>query len=197
MGDERTTDASRKKWDHRYRQKNTQPQQPPEACPLLSNHRHLLPTEGEALDLACGRGGNALLMAEVGLHVTACDISAEACKQAAQHGKPFGKKLRCLNDEAAAALGTAQRYDVIVISRFLDRSLIPLTIRALRPEGLLFHQTFGIDAVDGPTNPAYRLDHNELLALYTHPLLHIIHYDEPSLLTPSNGLAGLITRRHS
>ena len=192
-------EADAEKWERIYLEKNTQTEPPPEACRLLQDHRHLLPDTGDALDLACGSGGNALLLAGLGLHVTACDISSEACRQLAGRGASCGKKLRCLNADAEVALASAQRYDVITVSRFLDRSLTTLIERALRPGGLLFYQTFSVDAVGGPANPAYRLKRNELLDMYTRcSALRIVYYSEASLVTsatPADGQVGLIARR--
>ena len=59
------------------------------------------------------------------------------------------------------------RYDVIVVSRFLERGLFPALSAALRQGGLLFYQTFVFDKdpTIGPGNPDYLLHTNELLAL--------------------------------
>ena len=69
-------------------------------------------------------------------------------------------------------------FDVIVVSRFLDRGLIPNIINALRDQGLVFYQTFIKEkqADIGPHNPDYLLDANELLELFKS--LHIILYRE-------------------
>jgi SAM-dependent methyltransferase len=69
-------------------------------------------------------------------------------------------------------------YDVIVISRFLDRSLCNAIMAALKPEGLLFYQTFTRNKLDqtGPGNPDYLLDGNELLSLFSS--LSLVFYQE-------------------
>ena len=152
----------RDKWDRRYREQSM----PPVACAVLREHRALLPAAGAALDLACGRGGNALLLAAAGLDVTAWDLSPVAIDQLRQ-------AVGTLNIDAAVHDVIAEppepgRFDVIVVSYFLERSLAPALIAALRPGGLLFYQTFGPERIDdhGPTNPAYRLQQDELLELF-------------------------------
>jgi tellurite methyltransferase len=40
---------------------------------------------------------------------------------------------------------TENAFDVIVVSRFLDRTLSDAIIDALKPDGLLFYQTFTRD----------------------------------------------------
>jgi len=44
----------------------------------LTQNQHLLPSQGTALDLACGQGGNSQLLAKAGLDVLAWDSSAVA-----------------------------------------------------------------------------------------------------------------------
>ena len=65
-----STQGLQQKWDSIYHQAEGEPS----IAEVLQHNHYLLPTEGVALDLACGRGGNALLMAERGLSVKAWDI---------------------------------------------------------------------------------------------------------------------------
>ena len=46
--------------------------------PWLLECGDLIPRNGRALEVACGRGRNALLLASAGLHVTAVDRDAHA-----------------------------------------------------------------------------------------------------------------------
>ncbi len=55
----------------------------------LIRHRHRL-GRGDALDIACGRGRNALLLAESGYRVTAVDYSGVALKQLEQEAHKRG-----------------------------------------------------------------------------------------------------------
>lgn len=162
------------KWDAIYR---ACPQQA-EACELLRNYRHLLPRQGKALDLACGLGGNALLLAEQGLRVEAWDIStvalAQLREQAAFRRLPIDAKQCNIHSDSLAN----HSFDVIVISRFLDRSLCNAIMEALNPEGLLFYQTFTRNKLDkeGPGNPEYLLERNELLRMFSP--LSLVYYQE-------------------
>ena len=74
-------------------------------------------------------------------------------------------------------------FDVIVVSRFLDRRLSNAIIDALKPNGLLFYQTFTKEKTipTSPNNPDYLLNRNELLTLFSP--LQVILYRE-------NGLVG-------
>ena len=82
-------------------------------------------------------------------------------------------------------------FDVIVVSRFLERDLVPSLVQALRADGLIYYQTFTAARVGdtGPRNPAFRLADNELLALFAS--LRLIVYREEGLAGDLNkGLRG-------
>ena len=80
-----------------------------------------------------------------------------------------GLAIECQARDVIAHPPPPQSFDLIVVSRFLERSLCPSIIDALRPNGLLFYQTFIRDKTDcnlGPSNPHFLLDTNELLRLF-------------------------------
>lgn len=172
--------TEREKWDRRYR---TEVNGTPEPCRILSDYRHLLPNQGKALDLAAGRGGNALFLAAAGLDTEAWDISSVALEQLDQLAHQQGVALTTVERDIIAAPPSAASFDVIVVSRFLHRPLCPAIAAALRPGGLLFYQTFTLEKTDpslGPSNPDYLLQRNELLRLF--PELTLIAYREESLI---------------
>ena len=164
----------------------------PGPCELLVRYVNLLPTHGRALDLACGLAGNALLLAGHGLQTTAVDDNAEVLARAAQHVRNTGLGIELRQQDAALPLRPA-RYDVITVSRFLERGLAPAIERALKPGGLLCYQTFSVDVTPGrgPGNRDYLLKRNELLRLF--PSLVVLAYHEA--LIP--GQAGLVAYRPS
>lgn len=153
------------KWDARYQQPDTAL---PVAAEVLSQNRHLLPKTGHALDLACGRGGNALLLAAQGLAVTAQDISPVVIAQLQQTAQQENLKIAAEVCDVLATPPAAGHYDVLVVSYFLERSLSAELINALKPGGLLFYQTWCRQktAGRGPANPDYLLADNELLSLF-------------------------------
>ena len=162
------------KWDGFY--SHSQPSVSP--TQVLCEHAYLLPKQGDALDLACGLGGNSLFLAEHDLHVDAWDISpvALAYLQTQAHQKSLSIATR--QCDITPNCLPPKHYDVIVISRFLDRSLCNAIMVALKPEGLLFYQTFTRNKLDqqGPSNPDYLLDSNELLTLFSS--LRLVFYQE-------------------
>ncbi len=163
------------KWNRIYRDR---PASPPTAARVLADHVHLLPRAGEALDLACGTGGNALLLAAHGLDTNAWDCSTEALQSLRESARLRQLTVTTQERDVTARPPVPNSFDVIVVSHFLDRGLVPLLTRALRPAGLIFYQTFISDKVSdtGPRNPAYRLAPNELLKMFA--ALQLIVYRE-------------------
>jgi tellurite methyltransferase len=154
------------KWDRIYSQDEPGRQTP---APILTENAFLLPPAGDALDLACGLGANAIFLAEHGLKVTALDISSTAVEKLNAYAGCRRLTIDARQEAVTPASLPYSAFDVIVISRFLDRSLNAAIIAALKPGGLLFYQTFTRlkVAAEGPNNPAYLLEPGELLDLFS------------------------------
>ncbi|MBM3224492.1 MAG: class I SAM-dependent methyltransferase [Candidatus Tectomicrobia bacterium] len=177
---------ARDKWNARYHESTSTPQ----AALVLREYTHLLPSTGCALDLACGLGGNALLLAAHGLVTYAWDIAEVAISRlqaaAQQHHVSIQTEVR----DVATAPPPPDSFEVIVVSRFLERAIAPALIQALRPGGLLFYQTFtrvSVGEVRGPRNPEYLLAPQELLTLFR-PLALVIYREEGQLGDHARGV---------
>jgi len=166
------------KWNNIYQQQDISSAQ---ASNVLNLYSHLLPQQGKALDLACGLGGNAFLLAKQGLDVDAWDISNHVIEEINKN-IPKGTSINALAIDISQATLPANHYDIITVSRFLDRQLIPQLIRALKPKGLIFYQTFTLEKAQasGPTNPEFLLQKGELLSLFSS--LNLIAYHEEGCL---------------
>ncbi len=167
------------KWDTRH----GDPLKQPAVSRVLEENLHLLPTSGEALELACGLGGNALALAAQGLEVTAWDLSPVAIERLQAFAAARGlKRLQAAVRDVEQAPPAPNSFDVIVVSYYLERPLIPHLIAALRPGGLIYYQTFTRIAVsdEGPSNAEFRLGDNELLDLFSGLKLRV--YREENLL---------------
>lgn len=176
--------GSRDKWDRIYRSAGGG--ETPEPARVLAENAHLLPAPGTALDLACGLGGNALHLARRGLETYAFDISAEALLRLDDSARQVGVAVRTEVRDVAVHPPAPESFDVIVVSRFLDRSLAEAIQAALRPKGLLFYQTFTREKATpaGPSNPDYLLAPNELLNLFAG--LRLVVYREEGRLGDSS-----------
>ena len=171
------TQPEAEKWNAIYR---TQTQD--FVSQILTEFQHLLPTQGTALDLASGRGANALFLAGHGLKTYAWDISSVAIEKLQAAARKLGLEINTEIRDVIASPPEPDSFDLIIVSRFLERGLMPHIIKALHQGGLLFYQTFTkVRTQDcGPKNPNYRLGQNELLALCQD--LHLIVYREEGTL---------------
>jgi tellurite methyltransferase len=158
-------DKLKDKWDKNY---NSCSGDYPSPAEVLRQNRHLLPSHGTALDLACGRGANAICLAENGLTVSAWDISASALEHLA--AKANERKLDIILEARDISKQPPEfdSFNVIIVSNFLERELIDDIRKAIKPDGLIFYQTFIKDKVStaGPSNPVYLLNKNELLDFF-------------------------------
>ena len=146
---------------------NDLPDCPPPAD-VVRAHRHLLPPAGQALDLACGLGGSALVLAHCGLQTEAWDRNADALRQLAANAARLDLAVTVRQRDVEAAPPAAEQFDVIAVSHFLHRPTLAALRRAVRPGGLILYQTFRDERViaAGPRNPDYLLKDNELLQLF-------------------------------
>lgn len=150
----------------------------PTPCQVLADNAHLLPRKGLALDLACGLGGNALFLARRGFDVRAWDIAPTAIAALDARARDEGLAIHAEVVDTGNIDWNARRFDVIVVSRYLDRTLTPALCDSLNPGGLLFYQTFTAakHSAAGPRNPAYLLGDNEPLRLFA--ALRVRYYRE-------------------
>ena len=122
---------------------------------------------GNGLDIACGKGRNAIYLAQRGFAVTALDISAIALAEGRRRARQQDLLIdwhRCDLESSAPAFAAGD-FDLIVNFNYLQRALIRPMQQALKPGGHVIFETYLIDqaAVGHPTNPDYLLRHNELL----------------------------------
>jgi len=124
------------------------------------------------LDLACGRGRHARLVAGWGLRVVALDHDAEALRALAGDARRAGLAISPLRADAEAPSGLPLRpgsFGAVVVTRFLHRPLAPALAALLQPGGLLVYETFTRrqrELGKGPRNPWFLLDEGELPQLF-------------------------------
>ncbi len=162
------TTSIQAKWDRIY---SSLPESESESEPsaVLAENAHLLPPGGDALDLACGLGGNALFLARRGFKARAWDISTVAVNVLTSRALSLGLDIDAQARDVETEPFPVEAFDVIVVSRFLVRPLARPILHSLKPGGLLFYQTYVRDKPNpqGPSNPDYLLAENELLSLFT------------------------------
>jgi SAM-dependent methyltransferase len=151
----------RQKWNEKYLSQNY----PDEPAAIVKKYVGLA-TAGNALDIAAGNGRNALYLARKGFVVDAVDIADAGLAQFA--GKHPGIHPICADlDEFEIP---ANRYDLIVNIKYLNRRLFPYIREGLAQNGVLIFETF-LDTPD-PTMDRhmcrdYLLKENELLHAFS------------------------------
>jgi len=189
------------KWNQIYRN-NASLDLFPKPAQVVLDFAHLLPVTGRAAELACGTGGNALFLAERGLDCWAWDISNVALEQLAAQAEKADLIIHTEVRDIESESLPAECFDVIVVAHFLNRSICEQIVKMLNPSGLLFYQTFTIDALGfglGPKNPDYLLQPNELIKLFNQ--LQLYGYREDRLVSDSQnslpGQAYLVASKHT
>jgi tellurite methyltransferase len=137
-----------------------------EAEPFLVAMLARMP-RGVALDVAAGRGRNALALARVGMRVVAVDFSAEAMHLLATTARAARLAIWPVVANLDSFHLKDDSLDAIVNINFLDRALFPQFESALRPGGILIADTFLVDqaTIGHPRDPRFLLAHGELRTL--------------------------------
>jgi len=171
---------AKEKWNKIYSQTNVENQS---VSRVLLDNAYLLPQKGRALDLACGAGADAIYLANHGLDVDAWDISDTVIGKLSAYAKENALSIHADARDINLSAPQKNHYDVICVAHFLERELVPVLVDSLAADGLLVYQTFSQEVTPdytGPRNPAFRLEKNELLDLFSD--LQLVVYREEGLL---------------
>jgi tellurite methyltransferase len=165
-----------------------------EPARFLTENLEILP-RGRALDVAMGRGRNAIHLAKMGFEVEGIDISSEAVHAALDRARSAGVSLQArvadLEGDYRIERGA---YHVILCFNYLQRSLLPQIKEGLRVGGMVVYETFTVDQArfGKPKNPDYLLKHNELLEMFRD--LRCLRYRE-GLTEKERAVASIIAEK--
>ena len=139
---------------------------------------------GQALDLACGSGRHARLLAGLGHPVIALDRDAQALAAAA--GAGIATVQHDLEAPGAAWPIAPRSLAGIVVANYLHRPLFDRIAAALAPDGVLIYETFalGNEAFGKPSNPDFLLHPGELLGLAVSGGLRVVAYEDGVIARP-------------
>ncbi len=149
------SDRDREKWNQRYREGSYNKNNP---VTLVEEWLPVLPA-GRALDVACGAGRNALLLAQAGCQVDAIDISSEGLALARQEARNRGLAINWIEHDLDEPWRFATGYDVILVMWYVNLELLAELCACLAPGGYLLcedHMRTDQDVI-GPTSPDYRV----------------------------------------
>jgi SAM-dependent methyltransferase len=144
--------------------------------------------QGQVLDLACGGGRHARLLAGLGHTVIALDRDREALAQVAagSHGDAIKTVEYDLEAPGAAWPFAPQSLSGIVVTNYLYRPLLPAIGASLAPDGVLIYETFarGNETFGKPSNPGFLLTPGELLGVAGRSGLHIVAFEDGVVQQP-------------
>jgi tellurite methyltransferase len=184
----------------------------PEPAAILLEALQLLP-RGRVLDLACGNGRNAIFLSARGWKVTAIDSasSALAFLRAAADAEGIDVTVNGQRNSSRTTSATSgggldvieanleefqlprNRFNLVVCTNYLQRSLFRAIEEALLPGGVLLYETFTraqLQFAQGPRNPKYLLEPGELRTAF--PKLTPLFFRE---LSAGKGFATLLARK--
>lgn len=142
-----------------------------------------------ALDVAMGRGRHAALLAAAGYDTFGVDLNMEALRGARME---IPQLHAWCADLTSCPLPRA-RFDVVVVTRFLQRDLFEALQRAVVPGGVVIYETFTENQRQlgrGPTSPDHLLEPGELEARFAR--FDVLEYEEVS---EPDALARIAARR--
>ena len=139
------------------------------AAPFIAEWiARLAPLRGErrsALDVAMGRGRHAMALALAGFRVFGVDARFDAVREATERASAGGVRVHGWCADLTQHPLPASRFDVIVVTRYLQRDLFPALRNAVRPGGVVLYETFTTAQRalgTGPTSPDHLLEPGEL-----------------------------------
>jgi 2-polyprenyl-3-methyl-5-hydroxy-6-metoxy-1,4-benzoquinol methylase len=154
----------RNRWDRQHAESSG----PEEASSLLQKvlaGEHWQIPSGRALDIACGKGRNALFLAARGFDVTAVDVSGVGLDVGRRRAAERNLQVTWMEIDLEQDALPASGYDLVVNVNYLQRALTPKIKAAVKSGGSIIFETYLIDQrrLGHPKNPDYLLAHNELL----------------------------------
>ncbi|MGH8711762.1 MAG: class I SAM-dependent methyltransferase [Burkholderiales bacterium] len=153
----------------------------------------LIPAGGTVLDVACGSGRHARLLAGLGYRVEAVDRD-ESLLQGLRGVERVS--ARTANLEGGPWPYASRQFAGIIVCNYLHRPLFPRLLDALEPEGVLIYETFAVgnERFGKPSNPDFLLKPGELLEV-VRGQLRVIAYEDLFVAQPKPAMVQRICAR--
>lgn len=149
-----------------------------------------------AIDLAAGSGRDAVFLAQAGMRVLAVDILPDALERARDLARREGVALETRRmDLERDPFPEGERWDLVLVVNYLQRSLFEAIRRAVAPGGFVIYETFlerQRDLFGKPANPAHLLAPGELRGYFEG---WEVRRDREGLAAPRRFVASLFARK--
>lgn len=156
------SEEDRRRWDDKHRRSVPPPAiEPPPPPPLFAHVEQHFPTEGRALDIACGRGEGAVWLASRGLDYRGIDVSPVAVEMARSFASAYSYGDRCSFEvwDVDDGLPPGKPVDLLFCHMFRPVGLYGEMIERVAPGGVV--AVAALSEVGGKTGP-YRCEPGEL-----------------------------------
>jgi SAM-dependent methyltransferase len=147
------------------------------------------------LDVAMGRGRHALPIARRGCAVFGVDVSLAALQDAAWQAAREGLLLRGWCADLTQHPLPRAYFDIVLVTRYLQRDLFPAIREAVVPGGIVVYETFTTKQLAlgaGPKSPDHLLESGELHRLFDD--FEVVFYEE---VERPEAVARLVARKPS
>ena len=159
-------ESDRDRWNRRYQEGEYAARSHPSQ--LLSDWLDRLP-RNTVLDIACGRGRNAIFLAENGSSVTGIDISDAGIDLARERSSHL-KNLEFIVADVDEGLPISRTFDLILMVRFVHFELLTRLPEFLSHGGCILveeHLQWSDPEIElaGPSNPKFRVAAGQITEL--------------------------------
>jgi hypothetical protein len=159
------------------------------------------PVPRTGIDLAMGHGRHARLLAQAGFRTFGIDVKFDAVRNAVARARGAGLTLHGWCGDLRDTPLPRGRFDVVVVTRYLQRDLFPAIRLLARPGvrgaegGFVLYETFTVNQRRlgrGPASADHLLEPRELLHYFDG--FEIVFYEEVDV---PEAVARLVARRRS
>jgi tellurite methyltransferase len=148
-----------------------------------------------ALDVAMGRGRHAVPLAQAGFRTFGVDVRLDAVRDAVAATAAAGARLHAWCADLTQHPLPITRFDLLVVSRYLQRDLFEPLQRSATRGGVVVYETFTTAQRvlgTGPRSPDHLLEPGELRARFAVEGWDVMFYEET--LEPE-AVARLVARK--
>jgi tellurite methyltransferase len=128
-----------------------------------------------------GRGRHVVPLARAGFRVFGVDVKLDAVRDAVAAARAEGLHVRAWCADLTQHPLPAARFDVVVVSRYLQRDLFPALQSAIAPGGVVLYETFTTAQRalgTGPKSPDHLLEPGELRSRFDIDGWEMLFYEE-------------------
>jgi SAM-dependent methyltransferase len=146
-----------------------------------------------ALDVAMGRGRHAVALARMGWRAFGVDVHLDAIRAAKDRAAAEELAVRAWCADLTLTPLPSATFDLVVVTRYLQRDLFDSIRGAVVPNGAVVYETFTVHQIAlgfGPRSADHLLEPGELLARFDG--FDILSYEE---VIGTEAVARLVARR--